>query len=157
MALLQGAIVNGTCGDAVEAPGGVTVTVLELAHEVSSPVGTSEYSKVNSAFWPEVSVTTDGGWVGGPERFTVRPFTPVIGTLAPDELKRASAGYPSIVHVAPPTGVNVMVPTMVPAAPCDCPGVAVTCAQAAMPVVVVVVAAVVVDVTLVLCVVVVVR
>jgi hypothetical protein len=81
----------------------------------------------------------------------------VIGTVAPDELKRASAGYPSMVHVALPTGANVMVPTMVPAAPCDCPGVAVTCAQAAMPVVVVVVAAVVVDVTLVLCVVVVVR
>jgi hypothetical protein len=43
-----------------------------------------------------------------------------------------------------------MVPTMVPAAPCDCPGVAVTCAQAAIPVVVVVPAVVVV--TLVLCV-----
>jgi hypothetical protein len=155
--LLQGAIVNGICADAVVAPGGVTVTALELAHCVSLPVGTSEYSNVNSACWPEVSVTTDGGWVGGPERFTVRPFTTVIGTVAPDELKRASAGYPSMVHVALPTGANVMVPTMVPAAPCDCPGVAVTCAQAAMPVVVVVVAAVVVDVTLVLCVVVVVR
>jgi hypothetical protein len=59
-----------------------------------------------------------------------------------------------MVHGALPTGVNVMVPTIVPAAPCDCPGVAVTCAQAVMPVVVVVLA--VVDVALVLCVVVVV-
>jgi hypothetical protein len=148
--LLQGAIVNGTWADAVVAPGGVTVTVLELAHEVSFPVTTSEYSKVNSACWPEARVTTDGGWVAGPERFTVRPSTTVIGTVAPDELKRASAGYPSMVHVALPTGANVMVPTMVPAAPCDCPGVAVTCAQAAIPVVVVVPAVVVV--TLVLCV-----
>ena len=49
-----------------------------------------------------------------------------------------------MVHVALPTGVRVMVPTMVPAAPCVCPGVAVTCAQAAMPAVVVVVVPVVV-------------
>ena len=35
-------IVNGTGADAVDAPGGVTATVLELAHCVSAPVGTSE-------------------------------------------------------------------------------------------------------------------
>ncbi len=59
-----------------------------------------------------------------------------------------------MVHVALPTGVSVMVPTMVPAAPCVCPGVAVTCAQAVTPVVVV--GAAVVVGTLVVCVVVVV-
>jgi hypothetical protein len=90
--LLQGAIVNGTCADATDAPGGVTVSEVELAHDVSDPVTTSEYSKVNSACWPELNVSGDGGWVGGPERFTVRPSTTVIGTVTPDELNRASAG-----------------------------------------------------------------
>ena len=47
------------------------------------PVTTSVYWKVNSACWPEVSVTTAGGWVGGPERFTVKPLTMVIGTRRP--------------------------------------------------------------------------
>jgi hypothetical protein len=43
-----------------------------------------------------------------------------------------------MVQVPLPTSANVTVPTMVPAAPCAWPGVAVTWAQAAMPVVVVV-------------------
>ena len=64
----------------------MTDTLVELAHDVSDPVTTSEYWKVNSACWPARSVTTDGGWVGGPDRFTVSPFTMVIGTVAPPEL-----------------------------------------------------------------------
>ena len=112
---------------------------------------------MNSACWVGLSVTNDGGWVGGPDRFTVSPLTIVIGTEAPEELKRANTGYPFMVHVALPTGVRVMVPTMVPAAPCDCPVVAVTCAQAATPAAVVVVVPAVVGVTaVVVCVVVVV-
>ena len=47
---------------------------------------------MNSACWPARSVTTDGGWVGGPERFTESPFIIVIGTDEPEELKRARTG-----------------------------------------------------------------
>jgi hypothetical protein len=47
-----------------------------------------------------------------------------------------------MVHVPVPTSLKVIVPMMVPAAPWICPGVALTCAQAAIPAVVVVLAVV---------------
>ena len=71
---------SGTGDEGLVAPGVVTDTVDEQAQVVSEPVTTSEYWKVNSACWPDVSVTRDGGWVGGPDRFTVSPCTTVIGT-----------------------------------------------------------------------------
>ena len=48
----------------VDAPGGVTDTVVELAHDVSAPVTTSEYWKVNSACWParQRDHATAAGW-----------------------------------------------------------------------------------------------
>jgi hypothetical protein len=140
--LLQAEIESVTGADGAVAPGVVTVRLDETAHEVSDPVTTSEYWKVNSAFWVGVTVTSAAGCEAGPDWFTVSPCTNVVTTAAPLELNRVRLGYPSMVQVPVPTSLKVMVPMMVPAAPWILPGVALTWAQAAMPVVVVVLAVV---------------
>jgi hypothetical protein len=90
--LLQAEIESGTGDEARVAPGVKTDKVDETAQLVSEPVTTSEYWKVNSAFWLDERVTSAAGCDGGPERFTVNPFTTVVGTVAPLALYRVKLG-----------------------------------------------------------------
>ena len=133
MPSLHGAIVNGSGSDGDDEPGAVTDSVVEVAHGVCAPVGTSEYWNVNSACCVAVNVTRAGGCVGGPDRLIVRPSTTVVGNAAPAALNLASVGYPFMVHAEVPTAASVTVPTIVPAAPWVWPGVTLTRAQAATP------------------------
>ena len=57
------------------------------------------------------SVTNDGGWVGGPDRFTVSPLAIVIGTEAPEELNLSDsklAGQEAAIPLSPGQGCPVL-------------------------------------------------
>ena len=90
--VLQAEMESATGADAEVAPGVVTVRLDETAQEVSDPVTTSEYWNVNSAFWVGVKVTSAGGCDAGPDWFTVSPWTNVVTTVEPLELKRTRVG-----------------------------------------------------------------
>jgi hypothetical protein len=83
---------NANVGEAVVAPGMVTVAISEVGQLVSEPTGTSEYWYANCAVDDGASVTDEGAAFAGGVRETDSPLTMETVSGAPLPEKRPITG-----------------------------------------------------------------